>query len=131
MDPSFSCGNDGIGIGGPDEGLGFGGVVFVDDAADGVLEFAYGAADAVFETASCQLGEDAFERVQPRARGGGDVEGPARMACKPDLDVLVLVSSVVVEDGMDRDAGGYRVRDAVKASRERLVAMPTGVPLRL
>ena len=43
------------------------------------------------------------------------------MACEPDLDVLVLVSGVVVEDGMDRDAGGYRVRDAVEASQERLV----------
>ena len=56
------------------------------------------------------------------------MEGPARMACEPDLDVLVLVSGVVVEDDMDRDAGGYRARDAVEESRERLVAMPTGVP---
>ncbi len=96
--------------------------MFVDDAADGVLEFASGAEDAVFETASCPLGEDAFERVQPRARGGGDVEGPARMACEPDLDVLVLVSGVVVEDGMDRDAGGYRALDAVEEFQERLVA---------
>ncbi len=102
--------------------------MFVDDAADGVLEVASGAADAVFETASCQLGEDAFDRVQPRARSGDDVEGPARMACEPDLDVLVLVNGVVVEDGMDRDAGGYRARDAVAASRELLVAMLTGVP---
>ena len=56
------------------------------------------------------------------------MEGPARMACEPDLDVLVLVSGVVVEDGMDRDAGGYRARDAVAESRELLGAMPTGVP---
>ncbi len=116
MDASFSCGDDGIGIGGPDEGLGLCGVVVVDDAADSVLEFAYGAEDAIFETASCPLGEDAFERVQPRARSGGKVEGPVRMACEPDLDFLVLVSGVVVEDGMDRDAGGYRARDAVEES---------------
>ncbi len=44
-----------------------------------------------------------------------------------DLDVLVLVSGVVVEDGMDRDAGGYRARDAVEESQELLMAMPTGV----
>ena len=49
------------------------------------------------------------------------------MAREPDLDVLVLVSGVVVEDGMDRDAGGYRARDAIAESRELLVAMPTGV----
>ncbi len=49
------------------------------------------------------------------------------MACEPDPDFLVLVSGVVVEDGIDRDAGGYRARDAVEESRERLVAMPTGV----
>ncbi len=49
------------------------------------------------------------------------------MACEPDPDFLVLVSSVVVEDGVDRDAGGYRARDAVEASRELLVAMPAGM----
>ena len=43
-----------------------------------------------------ELGEEGLDRVQPGARGRGEVEGPARVARQPGQDLGVLVGAVVV-----------------------------------
>ena len=74
--PAPDGGDDFVGIGGPDEGLGHL-VGLVDEAVDGGLEIDDGAEDAAFQSALGQLGEEAFDGVEPGARGRGEVEGEA------------------------------------------------------
>ena len=59
------CGDNVIGIGAPDEGFCIADVVFADEAIDGGLEVDDGVEDAVLEPSCHQLGEEAFDRVQP------------------------------------------------------------------
>ena len=129
LEPSISCGDDVVWVCDPDEGLCLRPVVLVDEALDGVAEFADGAEHAVLESPSRQLGEEAFDGVEPRARGRGEVEGPPRMLLEPCPDRLVLVGGVVVEDGMDRRPGGDRAVDAVEEAHELFVPV-TGAELR-
>ena len=90
-------------------------------------EFADGAEHAVLEPPARQLGEEPLYGVEPRARGRGEVERPARMRLEPCPDRLVLVGGVVVEDGMDRPAGGDRTVDAVEKAHEFLVPVAGAV----
>ncbi len=55
-------------------------VGLVEEAVYGGLEVDDGAKDAAFEAALRQLGEEALERVQPRAEGRHKIEHEARMA---------------------------------------------------
>ena len=80
--PAFDGGNDADWVGGPDEGLGIF-VGLVDEAVDGGLKIGYEAEDAALEPAPGELCEEALDGIQPRARGGGEVEGPAGMAVQP------------------------------------------------
>ena len=98
-----------------------------DEPVNGVAEFADRSEDAVPEPPSRQLGEEALDRVEPRARGRGEVEGPARVLREPGPDPGVFVRGVVVEDGMDRGAGGDRALDAVEKLQEFLMAVASGV----
>ena len=65
--------DDGVGIGGPGEGLGLI-VGFPNEAIDGSLEIDDAFEYAALEPLSGQLGEEAFDRVEPRCRGRGEVE---------------------------------------------------------
>ena len=64
LEPSISGGNDRIWIGAPDERF-WGLVVLFDEAVDRGLQVDNGAKDAIFEPASGELGEEAFDGVQP------------------------------------------------------------------
>jgi hypothetical protein len=93
------------------------------EAVDGGLEVGDGSEDAAFETALGQDGEETLDGVEPGGRGRGEVERPARMARQPLAHSGMLVRSVVVEDRMDRLAGGDFSLDGVEEPDELLMAM--------
>ena len=99
---------DGFGSGCPDEGLralvGCG-----DVAGDRLFEVIDGAEDAPFQALAGELGEKAFDGVEPRARGRREVERPSRMCREPGQHLGVLVGGVVVEDGVNDLARAARI----------------------
>jgi hypothetical protein len=73
---SFGGGEDGVGIGFPNERLGVA-VVGLDELVDGRLQRDEGREHAAFEPAFGERSEhglDGVEPVEPRARGRGEVE---------------------------------------------------------
>ena len=62
--PAFGSGDDGLGIGPPAERLGAM-IVVLDEAVDGGLQGDQRVKDAALETALGELGEEAFDGVQP------------------------------------------------------------------
>ena len=64
--PALDGRDDPVGVGGPDEGLGIG-VLLGDEAVDGGLEVDQRMERASFEAPAAELGEEAFDRVEPRA----------------------------------------------------------------
>jgi hypothetical protein len=74
--PASDGSDDFVGIGGPGEGLRLL-VVLGEKAIDGGLEVDDGVEDAAFQAPLRQLGEEALHRVEPGARGRGEVEGEA------------------------------------------------------
>jgi hypothetical protein len=112
--PKIGSGNDFVWIGGPDEGL-WSLVVVGDEAIDGSgLEI-----DDAFEDAALEAprGEDG---VEPTGRDGREMEAPARMTPQPFDHLGVLVSGVVVEDGVDRLTGRDLALDGVQKPDELL-----------
>jgi len=67
LEPAFSGCDDAAWVGSPDEGLGLGPVVLVDEAIDGGLEVDEGMKDATFEASPGEFGEEAFDGVGPGA----------------------------------------------------------------
>lgn len=135
MEPSVASGDDVVGVGFPDEGLGVV-VVFCDVAVDGCLQVADRAKDAAFQPATGQFGEEALDGVEPRARGGREVEGPARMTVEPGADLLVLMGGVVVEDYVnhlaDRDGALQGIQKADEFLMPwRCMLRPTTLPSRM
>jgi hypothetical protein len=63
----------------PNEGFGVG-VGIGDEAVDGELQVNDGLEYAALEPLARELGEKPFDRVESGCRGGGEVEGPARMS---------------------------------------------------
>ena len=118
--PSFDGGDDAAWVGGPEEGLGII-VGLVDEAVDGGLELGDGAEDAALEPTPGKLGEKALDGVQPGARGGGEMEGPARMTAEPGADLGVLVGGVVVDNGVDDLAGRDGTVDGIEEADELLM----------
>lgn len=101
MLPPFDSGEDAVGVDGPHEGFRIG-VGFDDEAIDGGLEVGDGSEHAAFEASPCELGEEAFDGVEPRCRGGREVKRPAEMLCQPFAYLRMFVGDIVVDDGMDR-----------------------------
>jgi len=120
--PSFDSGEDPFGISGPDEGFWIG-VRFCDEAVDGRFEIIDGAEHATLEASSGELGEEAFNGIEPRRRGRREVECPARMLHQPFADFGMFVSGIVIDDGMDRLAFGDLSVDEVEEADELLVSM--------
>ena len=107
MLPSFDSGEDAAWACGPHERVGIG-ICLGDEALDSCLEFCDGSEHAAFEPSVGKLGEEAFDGVEPRRRGGREVEGPARVLGEPLLDLWVLVGGVVVDDRVDFASGPVR-----------------------
>src|SRR3546814_16214589 len=106
--PASDGGDDGVGIGGPGEGLGFG-VVLAHEAVDGGLEVDDGVEDAALEPSPGELGEEASDSIELGAGGRCEVEGPARMPVEPGPELRSLVCCVIFGDVVDafvRRAGG-------------------------
>ena len=64
MLPAIDSGEYAFGIGGPDEGLGIG-VGLCEEAVDGGLQIGDGSEDAALEAPPGELGEEAFDRIEP------------------------------------------------------------------
>jgi len=62
---------------------GFGCVSFSEEAVDGGLEVDDGSEDAAFQATPRQLGEEAFDRIEPGGRGRREVEDEARVPVEP------------------------------------------------
>src|SRR5437660_9237709 len=92
--------DDGVGVGGPGEGLrisiGLGKI-----AVDGGLEIDDALEDAALEPLSDQLGEEPFDGVEPGCRGRGEVEVEPRMPFEPNPHLGMLVGGVVIDDQME------------------------------
>jgi len=80
--PAADFFDDGIGVGGPEEGFGIG-IGFLQKAVDGGLEIGDALEDAAFEPTPCQLGEEALDRVEPGGGGWGEVEMKALVPPEP------------------------------------------------
>jgi hypothetical protein len=118
--PASDGGDNSVGLCDPLEGFRLG-VVVVEEAVDSGLEVGDGSEDAALEAAFGHYGEKAFDGVEPGGRGRGEVECPARMAREPLAYGGMLVSRVIVEDRVDRLAGGDFALDGVEKADELLM----------
>jgi hypothetical protein len=83
--PTTDLFDDGVGVGGPDEGLG----VLIgcgEEPVDRSLEIDDASEDPVFETLPGQLGEEALDGIEPGGRGRGAVEMEPLVPFAPGLD---------------------------------------------
>ncbi len=108
------------------KGLGFG--CLHDVAVDGSLKIDDGVEHTVLQPPAGQLGEEAFNSIEPRARGRREVKGVAVMAIEPGANLGVLVSGIVVEDHVDDLAGGDLALEGVEEADEFLMPMALHVP---
>src|SRR5262249_28106823 len=103
-------------------------VVFGEEAIDGGLQFDDGSEHAALETSLGQGGEEALDSVEPRSRGGCEVERPARVPGQLSADLGMLVGGVVVGDGMDQLAGRHGGLDGAEEADELLMAVLLHAP---
>src|SRR3712207_4749344 len=106
MVPAPDLLDDGVRISRPDEGSGLA-VMLLDEAVDRLPQRDQRVERAAPQAPTGQSGEEGLDRVEPRARGRDEVEGPARVAPEPSHSLRVLAGAVVVEDGVDQLAGRY------------------------
>ena len=120
--PTFNCSDDFVGIGGPCEGL-WHLVGVPNEAVDGGLKIDNRTENAALEASPAELGEQAFDGVEPRARCRREVEGPASMAREPGADLRMLMDGVVVEDNVDQLAGRNLRLNGVEEADKLLMAV--------
>src|SRR5512132_97054 len=89
--PSAGGGDDGLRVGGPDEGFGIV-VVLGEVAVDRGLEIDQRVEYATLQVAPGELGEEALDGIEPGSRGRREVEGPARVASEPGPDLGMRVA---------------------------------------
>jgi hypothetical protein len=111
-----------VGIGSPCKGFGFG-VVLDDEAIDGCLQIDDRDKDGALLSLLGELGEEAFDSVEPGGRSWGEVEGPAGMPEKPLAHLRMLVGRVIVEDGVDGLLGRHLCLDGIEEANELLMSM--------
>src|SRR3977135_1683443 len=108
-------GEDLFGGGGPEEWFR---VVVVH--AEVVLDRGYQVGDAVEGAAADgfggDVGEEAFDQVEPGGRGWGEVQVEAGVLGQPGLDVGMAVGAVVVDDHVDGQASRHRGADGAGES---------------
>ena len=98
--PSPDGGDDFVRVLGPGKGL-WVCIGMIEETVDGVFEFLQGAEDAAFEPFLGEVGEEAFNSIEPRCRCRGEVEDEAWMVGDPFQHVGVLVSGIIVDNDMD------------------------------
>ena len=120
MFPTPDFFDDGIRIGGPDKGLwvviGFGEV-----AVDGGLEIDDAGEHAALEPLPGQFGKEAFDGIEPRGRGRGEMEMEPWMAFEPGADLGMLVRRIVVDDQVQLEVGRGFAIDLVEEADELLM----------
>src|ERR1700719_5366591 len=99
--PPFDSSEDAFGVSGPDEGFGIG-VGFFDEPVDCSLKVGNRPEHSTLEAPSREVGEEAFDGVEPGRRGRREVKRPAGMPCQPFLYLGMFVGRVVVDDSVDR-----------------------------
>ena len=119
MLPAFDSGEDAFWVGGPDEGLGIG-VCLSDKAVDSDLEVNDRSEHAALQTTARELGEEAFDRIEPGCGGRGEVERPARIPSQPLVHLRMLVGRIVVDDGVDHFSHRDLLLDRVEEADELL-----------
>ena len=73
----------------PDEGFGFS-VCLLDEAIDGVLKLGNGSEHTALEAPPRELGEEAFDGIEPGRRCWREVERPSGMLRKPFSHLRIL-----------------------------------------
>src|SRR4029453_3272774 len=113
---------DGIGGAGPGGGA-WSLIVLGEIAVDRGLQAHDRAEYPAPKPSSGERREEGFDRVQPRARGRREVEGPARVRGEPSAHLGMLMRGVIVEDHVDHLAGRHLALDRVQEADELLVAV--------
>ena len=125
--PAFDGGDDAIWGFGPDEGLGRY-VVFGNEAVYGGLQLDDRAEYAAFEPSFGQLSEEPLHGVEPGARRRCEVEPPSRVTIEPGQHLRVLVSGIIVENGVDDLARRHLRFDGVEEADEFLMTVTLHIP---
>src|SRR5437867_9083015 len=118
--PAFDGGDDFVGIGGPYEGIGLG-IGLCDESVDGGLEVEDGAEDASLEAPPGELGEEAFDGVEPGRRGRREVEGEALVPGQPGANPRMGVGFVIVKNEVDIFSGGDLGFERIQEADELLM----------
>ena len=135
MFPALDSGEDTLWIGGPYEGFGIG-VCLGDEAVDGELQVNDGSEHASLEATARELGEEAFDRIEPGRKGRGEVGRPAGIPGQPLAYPRMLVGRIIVDDGVDYFPCRDLLLDRVEEANELLVTWrcmlrPMTVPSRM
>jgi hypothetical protein len=98
-------------------------IVIPDVAADGVFQFVDRSEDTAPDAPSGDGGEEAFDGIEPGCRCRREVEHPARVIGQLPPDLGMLMSGVIVEDGMDYLADGHGALHRVEEFDEFLMSV--------
>ena len=128
MLPPFDSGEHAFWVGGPDEGFGIE-VCLGDEAVDGDLQINDRSEHAALEALARELGEEAFDRVEPGCLGRGEVERPAGMPRQPLAHLWMFVGRIIVDDGVDHFSHRDLLLDRIEEADELLVAINGKVSL--
>ena len=93
-------------------------VRFGEEAVDGGLQIDDGAEDAAFQAAAGQLGEVAFDGVEPGRGCRGEVEDKPGMALEPGAD---LVGCMIVENHVNQLSRRHLCPDDIEKADEFLM----------
>ena len=92
-----------------------------DEAVDCDLEIDDRSEHATLEVPARELGEEAFDGVEPGRRYGREVEGPAGIPGQPLAQLRMLVGCVVVDDGVDFLSGRHLRLNGIEEADKLLV----------
>jgi hypothetical protein len=90
---------------------------FLEEAIDGRLQIANRTKSATLEAPLAQLGEEAFNRVEPGGRGRGEVKDETGMPAQPGPHLGMLMSGVIVEHHVDDPAGLHLTFDGIEPDK--------------
>src|SRR3954468_4214354 len=98
-------------------------VVRPDVVMDGADQVAHAAERAAPNAFAGDLGEPAFDLVEPRRTGGREVQTIARARGQPLLHLWMLVGSVIIEHQVDVQSGINGLVNATEEAQELLVTV--------